>query len=166
MSATPVGQRAALHAQRITFFFALGQSRMSPTLPSGSANLRIIFLVAQGVSVTGFPADATIPIEMRGMGRNLPLRPSRAGLKSQGSPPEFGFAMADSLRQEIADLKGVAEGYAARFKGSTIWLGRTASASPSTSRPTSTPCCCGVSTTSRRCSSPRASSEAVSASGG
>jgi len=60
MSATPVGQRAALHAQRITFFFASGQSRMRPTLPSGSANLRIIFLVAQGVSVTGFPAG---PIE-------------------------------------------------------------------------------------------------------
>ena len=36
---------------------------MRPTLPSGSANLRIIFPVAQGVSVTGFPADATSPIE-------------------------------------------------------------------------------------------------------
>jgi hypothetical protein len=33
---------------------------MRPTLPSGSANLRIIFLVAQGVSVTEFRAG---PIE-------------------------------------------------------------------------------------------------------
>src|SRR5256885_10790403 len=114
MSATPVGQRAALHAQRITFFFASGQSRMRPTLPSGSANLRIIFLVAQGGVrhwVSGRPHR-----ECAGMGRELSLRPSRAGLKSQESLPEFGLAMADSLRQEIADLKGVAEGYAARWQ--------------------------------------------------
>ena len=139
------------------FLFASGQSRMRPTLPSGSANLRIIFPIAQGVSVTGFPADVTAPSRMRGDGTRFASTPAACRTKVSGISPEFGLAMADSLRQEIADLKGVAEGYAARSKGSTIWLGRTACASPSTSRPTSTRCYCGVSTTSRRCSWPRAS---------
>ena len=57
---------------------------MRPALPSGSANLRIIFLIAQGVSVTGFPADVTAPSRMRGDGTRFASTPAACRTKVAG----------------------------------------------------------------------------------